>query len=230
MSGEKFHRFDLLFGVSGILLFFAIESYFFVIERVKTGIAWTVIQYSVIIPIAASIIVYNEIPEPLQFAGIAAILLSMLLFYKKTSDTPGQFSGRDAALLAAASVLSGVTVFINKMYQQTETGHFFNLIAIQNLVAFAVHLIWHRRRGLWTPARVETVTGIVRALSGGITAVAMLKALEFLPGPVVFSIRNTGGIILVPAAALFLFHEKMTVREVAGIVIAAFGIAAVLYH
>ncbi len=217
----------------GLAMILAMLCYSYVMERAKLGVTWTIIQFSVLIPFLLSILLYGERPGAVSWAGIFCIFLAIALFsLSKARQTVGR-AIPDAAtglLLVAASLLTGVSMSIPKVYTAVFPDlKIFSLLTYSSfamvLVTLPLALVERRR----APARPHGRWLLPFAAYMCVTNLAatafLILALTGVPGSVVYPLRNVVNILLVFLVSIVAFRERVSPSEAIGTVVAVIGIA-----
>ena len=221
----------------------AMHSFYRVIENAKLGVSWTMIQLSVIVPFLAGVIFYDERLTVLAALGVAAVVVSILLFGRSRERTgaPGSHPSLGSVLyLTIATVATGITATTLRIFKSFSTNDAaiptfllmasLFLLAINSVIYFissrlrtvssgdpAGYRLWERRLILFSIYKCVT----------NVTAIGLLMlALQRLPGYFVFPVRNTLSILLVYILSTTIFRERLNGSEVAGAIAAIVGIAA----
>jgi drug/metabolite transporter (DMT)-like permease len=220
-GGLLFNRTAALLGsCGGLCLYFAAYSYFILIRRgARLGITWTIVTLSMSIPTAGSIILWREQPSLYQWVGLLLTVASISLFGRRGGGD-GRPPVKDMWLLALAFLLSGAGMLIIK----TLVG--LNLTAYRNVYFSFLYGSMFLLSGVslaatgHRPTRRELLIGAVMGLGGIGNLWFLMLALKSVPGIVAFPMRTCGSILLTLAASRILWDERVTVREIAGVLLA----------
>jgi drug/metabolite transporter (DMT)-like permease len=191
------------------------------------SVAAAVQQLSVLVPVIFSVIAWGERPSVTQAAGSALALAALpLLTWRPTArQTQGGPPDRAAArrniiLLVGVFVINGCGALAMRGFQETGAANEESLyLAILFSVATAVSVAaWlpHRRESTrrdWAPG---VTLGVVNAFSG----IALLGALQRLPGVVVFPFQSAVSLLVVMACAWVVWKEQIRRQEAFGIALA----------
>ena len=74
---------------AGVVVFFATLSFFHHMKRGQLSASWTVISLSIAFPVLASIFIWGEHPTMKQIAGMALIVIALLLFGRHETNRGG---------------------------------------------------------------------------------------------------------------------------------------------
>ncbi len=75
--------------VAGVVVFFATLSFFHHMKRGQLSASWTVISLSIAFPVLASIFIWGEHPTTKQIAGMALIVIALVLFGRHETNSGG---------------------------------------------------------------------------------------------------------------------------------------------
>ena len=145
---------------AGVAVTVAVLSYFYVIKHgARLGVSWTIITLSMTIPVAASLVVWGEIPTALQALGIAVAVGGILLLGRVRAGG-AHMPAWQTFLLLVAFVCSGASAVFAKAQAEVDGGEVRDfLLAMYGvmLLAGAGGLLLLRR----LPRRVEYVGGVI---------------------------------------------------------------------
>ncbi len=219
--GFHYHQMPALMGiVAGVCLFFAMISYFLIIQSgARLGVSWTIITLSMIIPTFGSIIIWKELPNSHQAAGLLLALIAVPLL-GQVKPGASSMTGREFGLLAASFFLSGGVSLITKavptlgyaLYVKT---YVFCLYA----GGFAVAVIACLSAGR-VPTGDEVKLGIIMGLAGAGNHVFLVLALEHVSGTVAFPVRTCASLLLTILISYFMWRERISEKEFAGLLVA----------
>ncbi|GEM_PF-1844265 len=207
---------------AGFCHYFAVLSFFFLIRRgARLGISWTVITLAMIVPTAVSVAVWREIPSKLQW--IALILAVGGIVLLGTGRAGGiearKMEKRDIILLGTAFLLSSGGLTLQKTLIGLDLGIYRGIYLISVYgTSFIISCIGCVIAGGF-PSRRESLMGGLMGLGGAGNNWFLLLALSSLPGPVVFPFETCGSFILTILFAFAVFHEKISPRETAGLIV-----------
>jgi drug/metabolite transporter (DMT)-like permease len=219
-------RLAALGGLGGLSLFAAMRAFFLAMSQGGLALGWTVVSLAVVVPLGASVVVWGEMPTAWQFAGLALLVPCILLFGNLELQVEGD-RRRWAALVAVASVCTGLTQVVNKACASLpgragETpglyGYLTLLFATGGVLLLAMGE-GSRLRLRGSEMRIGAAMGVLNLLGTW----AFVMALDALPGIVVFPIKAASGVGLTALAAIAVFGERITARQALGI---AVGIAS----
>jgi drug/metabolite transporter (DMT)-like permease len=208
----------VLIGVSGgICMYFAVFSYFQLLKGgARLGISWTVVTLSMTIPTAGSILLWHELPGPLQWLSLLLTVTSIVLL-GRVRERGVRLTKRDIFLLSTAFLLSGIGALLIKTLvslglEKYRTTYFISLHTTMLLIAIAGNLFGRR-----LPSKRELLFGGAMGLGGMGNYWFILLALRELPGIVAFPLRTCGSIVLTLFVSRIVWRERMAPGEVIGV-------------
>ncbi|MBD3170839.1 hypothetical protein GF326_00045 [Candidatus Bathyarchaeota archaeon] len=194
----------------------------------KKGAAITssMIQLAVIIPITASIFIYNETITRNQFLGITLAVISLPLLAAK----PMKKLEVDKKLLPkiiTTILVVGFSQLSSKILIQTgygnQSNYFFQAI-FTSAALLVTPLTWKNRAKI---KKKDTVFGIGIGIFNILSNMSLLLALTTLPGAIVFTVSSAGSLFLVTISALILFNEKTSKTNLIGIILTLIAVILV---
>ncbi|MAF09548.1 hypothetical protein CMK11_03780 [Candidatus Poribacteria bacterium] len=209
--------------LNGVVYFVA---YFFLLFGIKhQGIAATgaIVQLSVLVPILASIFLWMEYPTAMQLAGMTAAGASIALLDARRNILGEVVGGLRWRLLAFFVLVGGSRLFAKafaELHVPDEKAFYVFMVYASSGVMSVVMLARHGRM----PTLVETAWGAGIGACNMIQVTFLLKALEELPGVIVFPVSACAGLILTAVVAVVLLRERPTRRLYLGIVASAIAV------
>ncbi len=209
-----------------------VTSFFLICASMNlTGmaIATSILRLSVVIPVLASILYWDEVPGSYQVLGILACMASLPLIGTRAKNVgkAGGLKRREFWILALLFLGPGVARVASKGFVEADVpdarttfmGVLYGVAALGVLATF----LWPRWRVSYSGAWDGVKMGIVNVAS----IVTMLVALEQVAGVVVFPVQASAGLLLNSLFAAAVWHERLTRRTWLGMGVAAFGLAFV---
>jgi drug/metabolite transporter (DMT)-like permease len=221
---------------AGVFMAVAIYTFFAAMRQGGLAVGWTCVNFGVVVPLVASVLVWHEIPSLRQVAGLALLVPCILLF----SDLNLQVAGdrrRWAALVAISTLLSGASSVMAKV--ANELPRHVPLVSdsssplILSYLAFAyataaVVLFASMERRRIVVRSFDAGFGVAMGMLGLVATWSLIRSLDFLPGIVVFPVKSAGGLVLTAIVAVLVWRERLTKRQTCGIAIGA--LSAVLIN
>ncbi len=206
-------------------------TYFFLLYAIShQGIAATraLGQLAVLIPVFASIFLWGEYPTLVQLGGLIVALGSMLLLIDARKNLLGEIVHGARWRLLAFLLLSGSFRVFAKAFNvggdpREKVFYVWMVFASSGVVSIAM-MLYRRRR----PTLKALLWGAQIGTCNCLQVWFLLRALEQLPGVVVFMVGACGGLVMTVAIAILILGERPTARMYAGIVTSA--VAAVLLN
>ena len=197
------------------------------IARGPLAIPVTVMRLSVAVPIAASIVFWDEQPGPLQWTGIGLGIVSILLFGFSLSNTPSHRRGGGYAfLILSLFLVMGVGDLMLKVFRELSPDAdrlFFTWVLFTTAAACTWLLVWARR----VPFDLRTFgLGLALGVPNLFSTVFMLMALRNVAASTAFPFVNLTVIFGSTLLALLIWKERL--RAPALLALALAGAALVL--
>lgn len=198
-------------------------AYFVLFELMSirgVAISTAVVRMAVLVPVIASVAWWGERPTPAQGAGTALALVALPLLGINRSQGVGGVRRRAVGLLLALFVLNGLNLLALRAFRETgiegESSLFLALLFGTAAVVSAA--AWYRHRE--GTALRDLVPGLALGANNALGNVAMVAALQELPGFLVFPFHSAVGLAMSVAAARLAWNERVNRLETAGIAVA----------
>lgn len=203
--------------IMGLLFLISFICYGRAISQAGIAASVTVGRMSMAIPVALSILIWGEIPKAYHWPALIVILL-IIFFWEKRGK-------RISWLLLVIFTLFGIQdtgmKFFKMRFGSTDDGAFLlALFASAGFWAWLV-LLWRKKKPTWPDLRFGFVLGLPNFFS----SFFLLKALQGLPGYLVFPFVNVGSVLLASLTGYCFFDEVPGRRR---IVLLSLGALAVL--
>ena len=183
------------------------------------SITASVVQLSVLIPIGLSMLLYGEQLRVTQLAGVCLAVVSLPLLTSRPGVDLRKLNGEAVPYMLATLVVVGFAQFTSKVFISSglgmeRDGFFAVLFTFASMITIPIAL---RHRGEITRSDLPLGVGV-----GAFNILGnrfILEALKTLPGSVVFPLNGSGALVLVTAASVVLFREKVSRLNAAGILV-----------
>ena len=194
------------------------------------GVAVTsaVMRLGMVFPIILGALIWAEYPNAYQYAGVAAAALAIvLLSFKSISQAePGEKTKLSVAILALvltvwlaeSAALMSSKCFEELAEEQMRSGYVTVLFVTAAILTLAWMAITRAK-----PARRDAAFGVVAGLPNVFMAFFIMTAVKAVGGLVFFPVFASAGTVLLAAAGVVIWREKLGRRGIAGI---AFAVAA----
>ena len=188
------------------------------------GITMLVISYSLVIPMLYGVLILKEKIGMLAYIGIGLLLISLFLLNAKKEKV--RFSFQWLLALVGAFMGNGLCSTIQKMQQLEFNGDYKNEFMIVALAISAVILLLAamiQKGGLSAEKRI--CYAIPVGIANGMANLLVMLLTSRIPNAILFPVVSAGGIALSFAAAVFVYHEKISPMQYVGY---AMGTASVI--
>jgi len=195
--------------------------------RSGASIAASVSQLSVVVPVAASVLVYGETLRGLQLLGVAVAVTALpFLAYRQRGDRRGPLDSSLIPLMVTMLVVQGFAQLSSKVLVAG------GLEAERNMFFLAV---FTSASLLTAPLAIKVKDQVVLPRDAGLgvgvgalnmlTNMSILLALRSVPASLFYPLNGSGGLVLTAFAAALLFRERVTGMNALGV---ALTLAAVV--
>lgn len=196
-------------GLIGGIVF--VTTYIFLIHSMDlkgVAIANAITRLSVLIPVLVTIIAWGERPRAIEGFGALLALLAMPLLSLDRTTEGGKLTRRQVPLLLALFATNGSGLLTSAWFHSTgleaERSIYFGLLfTTAAAVSVLIWLIWSRRCG-WR----EFVSAIPLGILNYLTGIMVIRALDTLPGTLVFPLFAAMGLALTTGIAAWAWQEK----------------------
>jgi len=179
-----------------------------------------VVMYGMIIPSLAGPIFWHEPFGILQVAGILIMLISLWLL-RENNSTDAPAKNRWIFLAVICFILSGMAGVIEKVHQSTEGREerlMFLFCACTMMFLFSVTGSLFLRKNPVIPVSLKP-TILLGAISGGIVSIYSQVNLYLagnLDSLIYYPVANGGALLLTVLISTTVFHEKLSLKQIAG--------------
>ncbi len=228
-SGWVWHGTTVLIGAASGVCYF-VAFYFLIQALLQGGVAVTlaIVRLSVLIPILCSIVIWYEIPNLQQIAGIATVCVALPLLTLGLGRQTNLSLRGVAWLVSALFVTTGFCHLSPKVFselapQSQMSLYLFSLFAVSGVMGLCY--IWYK------PIRASLPDVRWSFLLGACNVVGtwlLVLTLKFLPGTIVFPFVSSVGLVITTLVAILYWKEQ--VRRLAYVGIGLTLVAVVLVN
>lgn len=228
----------LLMGVMFISIFNVIG---YTTQKIGVAVASVANKLSMVIPFLFSIYLYNEKATLLKIAGIAMALTAVILTCYPTQKNTGEISKKNmllfilpVILFISSGLLDTLIVFVKNNYFIHPADNFNNFLITAFLVAGVIGLvvlIQQIQTGKQQFASKAILAGIIIGVPNYFSIWCLGKVITYYKGnsSAIIPVNNMGIVLFSAVAAWILFKEKLSVINIAGIILALAAIALIAY-
>ncbi|PIE33673.1 hypothetical protein CSA56_11210 [candidate division KSB3 bacterium] len=198
--------------LAGILF---VGSYVLMVLAMKhlgVTIPVSLMRLSAVLPTFGSILLFAEIPKPLQIVGIALAFFSLPLASQERLPLSNlsRICHNGFGLGLMLFVVFGITNFVFKVQRELfPLDNPYHFLAIIFPTAFLVSMIMVVHQKI-PPSKVIGGVGVVLGIINLFSSYFFMKALQVFPGMVVYPINGIGIILGSAVTSLFLWKERLT--------------------
>lgn len=200
---------------------------------IKTGslsLSALIMQYSLIVPAIYGMIMLDEPLKITLFVGLLLLIVSLILVNLGGKEEYVRPTLKWGVVVGLSFIGNGSCVTVQKVQQVNFDGQYKSefmimSIAISVVILLSLVLMFDRK------ALVHNVKrgGLIAAGSGMCNGVANFLTMVLagmLPASVMYPVVSAGGTITTSLAALLIYREKMSRRQLLGLVIGILAIVA----
>ncbi len=217
-----------LFGVShGVIMCMAILFYIRIIGKIRLSISWTIIQFSIFIPLVTSLLFFEKHLSPLSVGGTVLMLVAIIIFSFGKKEHSSKPEGPPITLaswllLFLSSLFSGMALTIPMVYMKAATASQpLYLIFASGVGTLLCSLLfirkedWKYMKGDWKVVGVPSTMSLLQIMSWAFLMVGLLD----LDGAVAYSLKGFIGLLCVYTVSFSFFRETVTRIEKIGILV-----------
>ena len=182
-------------------------------------------RLGVLIPILLSLFLFKERPSAVQLVGVGIAVAAIFIMQWKPHGAEG-VDRRYLYLLFLQLVVSGFSNAMSKIYSAFGAAQYKNWFVFYSFLLAAIlcgvcRVVKKEGRISGKEALFGLGIGTVNYLSAQLT----LQALYSLPSYIVYPVTNAGALVLVSLASVLLWKDKVSRRQVVGIVLICCAVA-----
>ncbi|MBO4385369.1 MAG: DMT family transporter [Clostridia bacterium] len=183
----------------------------------KNGVmlATVFMKLGVLVPTGMAVAVFHETPSVFQIVGVV-LAVAAIIIINVSPQEKDKGTKKTAVFLLLLLIVSGFTESMANIYDKTGSPAlkddflFFNFVTAF-LAAAIITAVKHRPIS-WKDVAFGVMIGVPNYFASRF----LLLSLGSVPAVVVYPIYNIGAIVLVGAAGLLLFREKLSARKYIG--------------
>lgn len=201
----------LFIGVpSGLFFFLAFIYYQKGVNENGAGLTGAFAKIGILVPMTISILIWNEIPTPLQWLGIILSLTSILMVNISLKDLK---IDKIRVSLLLLFLFSGLAEFSNKLFQKYALIDYklfflFFVFFTAFLVSLIIPIIQKQEF-----RKHDILTGLSVGIPNLFCSFFLIMALENLKASVVFPIYTATTIVLINIGGFTIFQEHLKRKE-----------------
>jgi drug/metabolite transporter (DMT)-like permease len=199
--------------VTGLMYYGAFYFYQKSVRDNGVSLSIAVGKMGIVIPMILSLILWHEIPAPLQWVGILMSMVAIGIINIKPNDFKG---AKIKTSLLMFFIIGGLGDFFNKLFEVNVGAQYTDLFLVvvfgAALIASSYNTIKHKNI-----TKQSIVYGVAVGIPNMLTAFFLISALGIMNATVVFPIYSGGAIMLSMLWSMFAFSEKLKRKDVVGI-------------
>lgn len=187
------------------------------VQQNGAGLTSAFARLGLVISLLVSVLFFEERPAVLQFLGVGLVLAALVLI-----NNEGTGSAKKGFWLLLLTLLcSGGADAMSKVFEElgnpAENTRFFFWLFVTALLLTVCLALWERKRTGKRLILREFAAGAAVGVPNYFSSYLLLRSLQKLPAFLVFPVFSTGTILLVLAAGLLFFRERLTKRQCLGV-------------
>jgi drug/metabolite transporter (DMT)-like permease len=189
------------------------------------------LMLGILIPLAASSILFNEVIKPTQWLGIAVLFAAVVIMCSYNNSIKVKLTPSSLTLLLICGAANGIADFSQKLFTKyipdgsVAAFNFYTYLfaAFTLLIAFAVI---HKTGEAPDRSSMKQIFGLILIMAVCLFVNSYFKTLasEYLPAVLLYPLNQGCALILSAVMAAVLFKEKLTAKAIIGITTAFAGL------
>jgi drug/metabolite transporter (DMT)-like permease len=210
--------------VTGLMYYSAFYFYQKSVRENGVSLSIAVGKMGIVIPMILSLILWHEVPAPLQWVGILMSMVAIGIINIKPNDFKG---AKINTSLLMFFIIGGLGDFFNKLFEVNVGAQYTDLFLV---VVFGTALITSLYNTIKNKniTKLSVVYGVAVGIPNMLTAFFLISALGIMNATVVFPLYSGGAIMLSLLWSVFAFKEKLKRKDI--ISIAMIFIALILIN
>ncbi|MBE6123353.1 MAG: hypothetical protein E7190_11685 [Erysipelotrichaceae bacterium] len=178
-------------------------------------------KLGLLVPLALSIFLFHEMPSMVQIIGLLAVFAAFAVMNHTSPDN----HARQFSLFSLLIVLltNGLSDAMAKIYnaigvQREDTVYMF--LVFLSAACLTFFLLWYdaQRTGRKTQLK-DLVPGIAIGIPNYFSSIFLLASLRTIPSFIAYPVFSAGTILIVTAAGILLFHERLSSHQSLGLLL-----------
>jgi drug/metabolite transporter (DMT)-like permease len=187
----------------------------------ETGVALTtaISRLSVIVPIAACVLLWDEHLIGMEIAGVLLAVLAVLLLSGRAASRGGKVTAMGVILLVflfISQAAAQISMKIKDEYSPKEEITAFMMVLFVTAAVLTGLLVFIGKKKL---SRSNLLFGCALGLPNVLSGSFLLEAFQEVKGTIVYPVTSAGSVLLLALLGVFLWKEKLGRRAVAGILL-----------
>lgn len=167
----------------------------------------TFMKLGLLVTMVISTVFFGERPDTAQIIGFVLAVLAILLMNEKREQ--GRFDPRVMLLMVTGGLCDGMSKIFEELGTQSLSGQFLFYTFLVAMVLCGI-LAWRRGE---LPGLREWGFGLAIGVPNYMSCFFLLRSLSAVPGVIAYPVYSVAGILLVTAAGVLLFRERLTGRQ-----------------
>ncbi|MGC9385100.1 MAG: EamA family transporter [Kosmotogaceae bacterium] len=199
---------------SGILFFLGFIYYQKSVNENGVSLSGAFGKLGILVPMTLGMVLWKEIPLPLQWVGIVLAIASIVLVnnpFRSRTD-------KIRLSLLLLFLFNGLAEFSNKLFQNyTVTGYKNIFLLCVFSSAFLISFVVFRKKEIKLK-REDVFTGLIVGLPNLFSSFFLIMALEGIKSSVVFPVFSAGSVVMIGLGGFFIFREKLKRKDIISLI------------
>lgn len=177
------------------------------VSRSGVVLSSTFMKLGLLVTMVISIVLFGERPGPVQVLGFVLAVAAIVLMQEKGGG--GRFDPRLLVLMVTGGLCDGMSKVFEEVGPADLSGQFLFYTFLTALV-LCMWLAWRQGE---LPGIGEWGFGLAIGVPNYLSCFFLLRSLSGVPGVIAYPVYSVAGILLVTAAGVLLFRERLVGRQ-----------------
>ena len=179
------------------------------VKRNGVVLSATFMKLGLLVPMVVSLVLFGEQPGILQIVGFAIALAAIVLINFERGESVMQFRAGLLLLLLGGGFGDAMSKIFEELGDPAMSDQFLLYTFLTALVLCTVLMLHKGQR----PGASEVFFGLLIGIPNFFSARFLLRALDGLPGFIVYPTFSVGTILMVTLAGVVFFRERLSRRQ-----------------
>lgn len=177
------------------------------VSRSGVVLSSTFMKLGLLVTMVLSILFFGERPGPVQLAGFVLAVAAIVLINYKGGE--GKFNPGLLVLTLTGGLCDGMSKVYEEVGSSDLSGQFLVYTFFVALVICGA-MAWAKKQ---LPGKWELLFGLLIGVPNYFSSKFLLRSLSVVPGVIAYPVYSVAGILLVTAAGIALFRERLEKRQ-----------------
>lgn len=209
---------------AGVTYLVSLLLYFAAVHRLGMGLATSANRISVALPVAAALIFWHESLRAAQVAGLALVVLTIILLGSGNLGVSRAGLAQLFGLIVPLFLITGLGQVAARIYSggaPAANAYLYTAAIFAGAAASALLALCARPV---RPDRQDVLLGLALGAVNTLTNLFLLQALRDLPSAIVFSVSSAGSVALAALTGVLIWREQLSAAARAAVLCACVAV------